>query len=134
MSSECCESKQDVLEEVGRGHRQVLWIALVLNAGMFLLEQVYSWLVHSTSLQSDAMDMFADAFAYSLTILALNRGLKTKTRAALWKGYSLFLLGLIVLASSSYRAWHGIVPAGETISLIGGMALAAHLVCAWMLF
>ena len=47
-------------------YRKILWIILVLNAGMFVVEVIASIYSGSVSLLADAVDFFADAFNLSL--------------------------------------------------------------------
>ena len=44
-----------------KGQRRVLWIALALNATMFLVEVTSGLFAHSTALTADGLDMLADA-------------------------------------------------------------------------
>ena len=55
--------------------RRVLRIALALNAMMFIVGLVAGILGQSTSLMADALDMLADAFAYTI---ALTNGGRSK--------------------------------------------------------
>ena len=53
--------------------RRALWIALAVNAGMFLLEIVAGVAAGSASLQADALDFLGDSanYAISLTVVGM---------------------------------------------------------------
>ena len=55
------------------GWRRALWIALAVNAGMFLAEIVAGVAAGSASLQADALDFLGDAanYAISLTVVGM---------------------------------------------------------------
>jgi Co/Zn/Cd efflux system component len=57
MSATCCETP--ISSDPGYG--RVLWIALVVNAAMFLVEVVAGVFAGSLSLQADALDFLGDA-------------------------------------------------------------------------
>ena len=59
-------------------YRRVLWIALAVNAAMFLVEVVAGVAAESVSLQADALDFFGDAASYGLSLAVL-------TMAAAWR-------------------------------------------------
>jgi Co/Zn/Cd efflux system component len=46
----------------------VLWIVLVINAAMFLLERIDGIAAHSTSFLADALDVLGDALGYAFSI------------------------------------------------------------------
>ena len=77
--------------------RRVLRIALALNAAMAVIGGLAGWIAQSTGLLADALDMLADAAAYSIALLAIGRSVLFKTRAATLSGSILLLLGIGVL-------------------------------------
>ena len=62
--------------------RRTLWIALALNATMFVAEVVAGVLGHSTGLIADGLDMLADASAYAIALVAVGRSASFKANAA----------------------------------------------------
>jgi Co/Zn/Cd efflux system component len=66
--------------------RKALWIALVVNAGMFLAEIVAGVAAGSASLQADALDFFGDAANYAISLAVAGSVLVWRARAALLKG------------------------------------------------
>ena len=61
----CCDHHCHPAETGGR-YRQILWVALGLNAAMFLIEIVASVIAGSVSLRADALDFLGDATAVRL--------------------------------------------------------------------
>ncbi|MBK6705643.1 MAG: cation transporter [Caulobacteraceae bacterium] len=50
--------------------RRILWIVLIANAAMFLIETIGGHAVGSLALQADALDFAADAATYGVTLWA----------------------------------------------------------------
>lgn len=60
MSAHCCGHKPDPeARPRDAGYRRVLWIALGINAVMFVVEIVAGLAAGSVSLQADALDFLA---------------------------------------------------------------------------
>src|SRR5262245_35948464 len=94
MSDSCC-AVQNTQDE---RFKRVLWIALVVNFGMFLVE-IFSGLASgSTALLADAADFFGDAANYAISLVVLPLGLIWRARAALFKGITMGLYGIGVIA------------------------------------
>ena len=75
--------------------RRALWIALAVNAGMFLAEIVAGVAAGSASLQADALDFLGDAANYAISLGVAGMVLAWRARAALLKGASLGVLGAV---------------------------------------
>ena len=114
--------------------RRALWIALAVNAGMFLAEIVAGVAAGSASLQADALDFLGDAANYAISLTVAGMVLTWRARAALLKGASLGVLGLWVLASSAWHAYAGTLPQAEVMGVIGLLALLANAGVALMLY
>jgi Co/Zn/Cd efflux system component len=112
----------------------VLWIALVINAGMFAVEIIAGVAAQSAALQADALDFLGDSANYAISLGVAGLALRWRARAALLKGASLLVLGLWVLGSTAWMALAGTLPQAETMGVIGIMALIANLACAAMLW
>jgi Cation efflux family len=66
----CCANdhySSDNRQPDGR-YRRVLWVALVLNGGMFLTEIVAGLAAGSAALQADAVDFLSDAANYGISL------------------------------------------------------------------
>jgi Co/Zn/Cd efflux system component len=130
MSDACCPppSGQD------RQFRRVLWIALIVNLSMFLVEIASGLAADSTSLLADAADFFGDAANYAISLLVLPLGLIWRARAALVKGISMGLYGLLIIAYAVYNAATGAMPEPLTMGVVGALALASNLGVAVLLY
>lgn len=115
-------------------HGRVLQIVLMINAVMFLLEGWAGLHARSTSLLADALDMLGDAMVYGFSLFALTRSARWKAGVALAKGGFMLVFGLGVLGEACYKIIHPVMPGVETMGLIGGLALAANLVCFFLLY
>ncbi|MCQ9157069.1 cation transporter [Acidomonas methanolica] len=114
--------------------RRVLWIALLINAGMFLTEIAAGVASGSASLQADALDFLGDSANYAISLGVAGMGLAWRARAALLKGGSLTILGLFVLVSTIWHAASGTLPRPETMGIVAIVALMANGGVALMLY
>ena len=102
--------------------RMVLWIALVANFAMFLVEIVASHVGDSMSLQADTLDFFGDSANYAISLFVVGMALTARARASLFKSATMALFGIWVIGSAVYRAVVGSSP--EPI-MMGGVAMMA---------
>lgn len=114
--------------------RTALWIALWVNAVMFVVELVGGLHAGSVSLLADAVDFAGDAANYALSLSVLSMGLLWRARAALVKGVTMMLYGIFVLAKTAWAAFYGVAPEAYTMGAIGALALIANLGVAVMLY
>lgn len=119
---------------INPGWRRALWIALIVNAGMFVVELYAGAAADSHALKADALDFFGDAANYAISLVVAGMALAWRARAALLKGATLVLLGGYVLASAGWAALHGSSPEPDTMGIIGMLALSANVAVALMLF
>lgn len=117
-----------------KAYRRVLWIALVINAAMFVIEAGAGLAAGSVSLQADALDFFGDAANYGLSLSVLNLALVWRSRAALVKGISMGLFGIWVIVAAGLNVMAGGVPEAATMGVVGFLALAANVGVALMLY
>lgn len=115
-------------------YRRVLWLALIINAAMFVVEAVGGWRADSVSLLADAVDFFGDAANYGVSLLVLGMALQWRARAALLKGLSMGVFGVFVLGRAIWSASSGAMPEPVTMGTIGSLALVANVVVALMLY
>lgn len=116
------------------GYRRVLWIALAVNALMFLLEVGGGVASGSVSLLADAIDFFGDAVNYGLSLAVLSMGVALRARAAMFKAATMILFGVAVLARAAWAASQGVPPQPLTMGVIGALALAANVGVALLLY
>ncbi|MGF6880259.1 cation diffusion facilitator family transporter [Paraburkholderia sp. MM5477-R1] len=130
----CCEDKSCEVNILRENHSRVLWLVLGINAGMFLIEGTAGLLAHSTSLLADALDMLGDALVYGFTLFVLARSTRWQAGAPLAKGGFMLLFGFGVLADAIYKVVHPVVPSAGAMAIVGGLALAANLICFNLLY
>lgn len=116
------------------GFRRALWLALWVNLAMFLIEGWASFQSGSVSLMADAIDFFGDSANYLLSLSVLSMGLVWRGRAALIKGATMAVFGIVVWLRAIWVAQSGITPEPLTMGAVGFLALVANVVVAAMLF
>lgn len=114
--------------------RRVLWIALAVNAAMFVGELVAGVAGGSQALQADALDFLGDSANYAISLGVAGMALAWRARAALLKGGTIFLFGLVVLGATAWRALHGSAPQAEVMGVVGFIALIANVAVAALLY
>ena len=115
-------------------YRRVLWLALAINAAMFVIELVGGLQAQSVSLLADAVDFFGDAANYGISLLVLGMALRWRARAALLKGLSMGAFGIFVLGRAAWSAAAGALPEPATMGAIAALALLANVAVAAMLY
>lgn len=115
-------------------YRKALWLALVINAAMFLVEIVGGLASGSVSLLADAVDFAGDAANYGLSLAVLAHGPLWRARTAIVKGLSMGGYGIFVLGKAAWSALSGIPPEPYTMGGIALVALAANVSVALMLY
>lgn len=134
MAKECCDSGCNNSELLTPKYRKILWVALIINFAMFLVEVLSGFNAHSVSLMADAIDFFGDAMNYGISLAVLSMSLMWRARTALFKGLTMGAFGLFVLASAAWSLTQGKVPEPYTMGVIGILALAANVSVAIMLY
>ena len=134
MAGCSCDAKhsEDTLKN-GR-FRRALWIALWINASMFVVEILAGINASSASLLADAIDFLGDAANYVISLSVLSMGMLWRSRAALVKGSTMLLFGLFVIAKVVWDFIHGTTPEALTMGAIGFLALIANLTVAILLY
>lgn len=114
--------------------RRVLWVALAVNAAMFVTEAVSSYAAGSAALLADSLDFFGDAANYAISLYALALGVVARARAALVKGLSMGAIGLWVIGAAAHKIATGAVPDALIMGPVGALALLANVVVAGLVF
>jgi len=130
--SSCASAKPD--PDNSPSWRRALWIALAVNATMFVAEMAAGVAGGSKALQADALDFLGDAANYAISLGVAGMALAWRARAALLKGASLAILGLYVLGATVWAIWHGRTPEAEVMGIVGVSALVANAGVALMLY
>ncbi len=114
--------------------RRVLWIALIANFSMFVVEVVASNISDSLALQADALDFFGDSANYAISLFVVGMALSVRARASLFKGGTMACFGTWVLGSAIYRAAVGSEPEPITMGAVATLALLVNVGVAALLF
>ena len=130
--SACC-NEPSPRDATGR-FRRILWVVLAINAGMFLVELSAGLASRSVSLQADALDFLGDAASYALSLMVLGLALRWRAAAALVKGATMGLFGFWGIGYAVWSLVHGTAPGALVMGSVGGLALAANVFCAILLF
>jgi Co/Zn/Cd efflux system component len=120
----CCNSCASPPRD--KAYRRILWVALVINGGMFLTELVAGLAAGSASLQADALDFLSDAANYSISLSVVGLALAWRSKAALVKGVSMGVLGLWVAGDTIWHAFTGTMPEAPVMGALGLAALLAN--------
>ena len=115
-------------------YRRILWIALLVNAAMFVVELGAGVQSGSAALLADAIDFAGDAANYGVSLWVLGMSLRHRAGAALLKGFSMGLFGLVVLGRALWSFSQGTVPEATTMGAVGALGLLATAAVAAMLF
>jgi cation diffusion facilitator family transporter len=134
MGAHCCNHDQEPPVKPDQKYRRILWIALIVNFAMFVIEIIFSLQSKSVSLLADSIDFLGDAANYGISLWVLAMSVKARATASLFKAACMALFGIVVLVHAVWNAIIGVVPDAQTMSIIGLLALAANLGVAWLLY
>ena len=132
MSAHCCPVDKE--PAVDPAYRRALWVALVVNALMFVVELAASWSSGSLSLLADSIDFFGDAANYALSLVVVGMALSVRAKAAVFKAACMAGFGVFVLGQAVWRLKGGAAPEALTMGGVGFAALLANVGVAWMLY
>lgn len=131
MSAHCCAPAKPAANP---RFRQALWIALVVNAGMFLAELAAAASSGSVSLLADSIDFFGDAANYALSLAVLGMAAAVRSKAAVVKALCMASFGVFVLGRAAWSSSTGVAPEPITMGVVGLLALAANVGVALLLY
>ena len=134
MSAPCCAPVPAAALPDGPRYRRVLWIALILNALMFLVELGASWTSGSVSLLADSIDFFGDAGNYALSLAVLGLAAASRARAALFKGACMAAFGVFVIGQALWNLRAGVVPEPAIMGIVGFVAMTVNVGVAGLLY
>ncbi|MVB00158.1 cation transporter [Nitratireductor sp. CAU 1489] len=124
MSAGCGHSH--TFDGMSDDFKRRLWAVIAINGAMFAVEMTAGQMAGSQALQADALDFFADALTYAISLAVIGASLKVRATAALAKGLSLFVMGVWVFGSTVWRVVYLGLPQAEIMGAIGFLALAAN--------
>ena len=135
MGKSCCQTPEPNQNPHNNPRwRAILWIALVANAAMFVVEIIAGAAADSRALQADALDFFADAANYAISLGVAGMALASRAKAALLKAATMLAFGLWVVGSAIYGLIGGSNPEPQAMGMIGALALFVNVIVAVMLF
>src|SRR5256885_4466674 len=117
MSAHCCSAPAK--PAVDPGYRKVLWVALAVNAAMFVAEWVASWSSGSVSLLADSIDFFGDAANYALSLAVPGMALPARSKASMVKAACMGGFGIFVLGKAIWNLQSGVAPEAVTMGAVG---------------
>ncbi len=116
----CCD--EQIFDGASTEYKRALWLVIAINISMFLFEFGASFYAQSQALQADALDFLMDSATYTISLLVIGKSIRVRSAAALFKGYSLAAIAIIVLVSTFYQVFTQHSPQA---SAMGGIALIA---------
>ena len=126
--AECgCSGPQKTFDGMSKRYKRILWIVIAINAAMFFVEMAAGQLSGSQALQADALDFLGDATTYGISLAAIGASVAVRTNAALFKAFTLFAMGLWVMAATVWKVFVVGVPEAHIMGVIGFLALVANL-------
>jgi Co/Zn/Cd efflux system component len=131
MSAHCCAPAKPAVDP---RFRKALWIALIVNAAMFLVELAASLGSGSVSLLADSIDFFGDAANYAVSLAVLGMAATIRSKASILKAACMGAFGIFVLARTAWAASTGAAPEPMVMGVVGLVALAANVGVALMLY
>lgn len=114
--------------------RRVLWIALALNAAMFVIEVIAGLGAGSVSLQADALDFLGDSASYAISLLVAGLSLRWRSASAMLKGTAMLAFGLWVIGAMAWSLLVAGAPNPVVMGSVGALALVVNVGCAVMLY
>jgi cation diffusion facilitator family transporter len=128
-----CGCKPTNLSEKPVEYRRALALVVGLNLGMGVVEMTAGLLARSQALKADALDFLGDGTITGLALLAVGWSAGARTRAALLQAVFLALLGVSVLAATTYRVLVVQMPDASAMGVVGFLALVVNVASAALL-
>ena len=123
---ECCSASPVFTGMDPLYKRALVWV-IAINGIMFVVELSAGVAAGSQALQADALDFLGDSISYGLSLWAIGHTVRTRATVAIYKAFSLLLMGLWVLGSTLYQFFILGVPEAQIMGFIGLLALLANL-------
>jgi Co/Zn/Cd efflux system component len=129
----CSCGSEVKFDGLSASYKRALWVVIAINASMFVVEFVASFIAGSRALQADALDFLGDTLTYSITLLVIGHSLKWRAGAALLKGVTLLAMAVWVFAATVYNAFVVQIPSEMIMGSVAVVALSANLISALLL-
>lgn len=124
MSASCGHDHH--FDGLSADYKRRLWAVIAINAAMFGVEMTAGQLSGSQALKADALDFFADAATYFISLMVIGQAVRVRTTAAIAKGVSLLAMGLWVAGTTVYQVLVLGVPQHQVMGAVGFLALVAN--------
>ncbi|MFM2343715.1 MAG: hypothetical protein RLZZ210_323 [Pseudomonadota bacterium] len=134
MAHHNCNHEHDISHDIDKGQMNVLIFICILNFMLFILELGYGVYANSNALISDCLDNFSDSIAYLISLIALTKGIKFKTYAAMFKALLLLLLSIFVVYKIFDKFTYQSIPEFETMTYVSAISFSANLISVVLLF
>jgi Co/Zn/Cd efflux system component len=134
LSAHCGHHHHEIDSNQPPGYRKILWIALAVNAAMFLIEVGAGVAAGSMSLLADSLDFLGDAANYGISLWVLGLAMHVRARASMFKAWSMAIFGIWVLGSTVWHAVSGSLPDAAAMGIVGALALVANIAVAMLLY
>ena len=77
-----CGHEHGPFDGMSDTYKRRLWLVILINATMFAVEMTAGQMARSQALQADALDFFADAVTYGISLAVIGASLKVRSMAA----------------------------------------------------
>lgn len=131
MGAHCCDDVK--FDGMDPKYKRALIYVIIINAFMFLVEMPMGFIGDSHALKADALDFLGDTFTYGISLAVIGKAASLRSKAALFKGVSLFAMGIWVLGSTLYSVFYLHQPTAMIMGSVGLAALAANLLSVLLL-
>ncbi len=134
MSVNCesvCDSNRHLFDA---NYRKIIWICLIANAVMFVVQIVASYIAGSVSLLANSLDFLSDSVNYGISIFVLDKALRVKAKASIFKGVSLGLVGLWTAFETVHHGLSPIIPKANIMTYVSIIALIVNVGCTILLY
>lgn len=108
-------------------YKRRLILVIAINAVLFVVEMLAGEQAGSQALKADALDFFADALTYGLSLAVIGASLRVRASAALLKGLSLLVMGIWVAGTTLWQFFGPGVPEAPVMGGVAVLALAANI-------
>lgn len=133
MSAHCHDS-HCTTSTASPAYRKALWVCLVANAVMFIVQIAASHFSHSVALFANSLDFLSDAANYGISIYVLRHTLAVRAKASIFKGLTLAIVGLWAAWETAQQAFAPVLPEPLIMTVVSLVALAVNVGCALLLF
>lgn len=115
-------------------YRKILWICLIANAVMFVVQMGASYIAGSVSLLANSADFLSDSANYGISLFVLGKTLQMKAKASIIKGVSLGMVGLWVAYETFHHSLDQTIPKPTIMIVVSIIALIVNVGCAVLLY